>query len=705
MSAALTPPVSPAAEQPSSGGTRPRGRWEVWRSPAGQPGWARPALLAIAAFAAVLYAWNIARVDLAPYYSVAVKSMSQSWKALLYGAFDPAATITIDKLPGAFVPQALSARIFGFHPWSLALPQVAEGVATVLVMYRAVRQWAGEVPGLLAALLLTVTPIVASVFGHPMEDSALTLCLVLAADAWTRAVATGRLRPLALSGVWVGLGFQAKMLQAWIILPALFIGYLVARPQPASAQESPGPPREVPEGEASAAGPGLVTRLWQLAVAGGAMLAVSLSWISLFTVTPAADRPYVDGSTDNSAFAMVFGYNGLERFGISFPGAVASGPGISADPAGPGGYSGPGGVFGLPTGFFKLLSGWYGPQAGWLYPLAALSLLAGLYLTRWARRGNPVRCGFLMWGIWLGTASLVFSVMTTIPHTAYLSMLAPPTAALAGAGIYMLVLVYRAERLSGRLLPTAILLEAAWAAFLWRGYLSFLPWALAAAAAAGALAAIILVAARLAYRFPKRVTDAAVVVGVAAMLAGPATWTASVLDVNYAGTSFDASAGPPEGHGLFTMFSGPVLGGVFGSSQTLTPQTQAIYDYVSAHRDGAGYLLAVPSWTRTSRFILATGQEAMPLGGFSGTVRTPALARVQDLVRTGQLRFFWFGWFGGPGTGGADEGSGTVGAIVSWVRGACTQVPDSAYGSPPDDFGGVLGGPTLYVCTSAAASE
>jgi 4-amino-4-deoxy-L-arabinose transferase-like glycosyltransferase len=673
----------------------------VWRSPAGQPGWARPALLAIAALAAVLYTWNIASVDLAPYYSVAVKSMSHSWKAFFYGAFDPAATITIDKLPGAFALQALSARIFGFHPWSLALPQVAEGVATVVVMYRAVRQWAGEVPGLLAALLLTLTPIAASVFGHPMEDGALTLCLVLAADAWMRAVLTGRLRSLVACGAWVGLGFQAKMLQAWMILPALFIGYLVARPRPARAQATPGAGGAAADGEAGAAGPRLVTRLWQLAVAGVVMAGVSLSWILLFTLTPAADRPYVDGSTDNSAFAMVFGYNGLERFGVSFPGAIVSGPGIGSGPGGPGGYSGPGGLFGLPTGFFKLLSGWYGPQAGWLYPLAGLSLVAGLYLMSWARPGDPVRCGFLMWGTWLCTAGLVFAVMTTIPHTAYLAMLAPPAAALAAAGIYLFVLLYRARHPSGWLLPAAVIVEVLWAGFLWRDYRGFLPWVLASALAAGVLTGIILAAARRARRFPRRVADATVALGVAAMLAAPAAWTASVLNVTYAGTSFDASAGPPEGHGLFTMFDGPVLAGVFGSSQTLTAQTQAIYGYASSRRGGAGYLLAVPSWTQASRFILATGQEAMPLGGFSGTVRTPTLARVQDLVRAGQLRFFWFGWFGGPGTGGADERSGTVGAIVSWVRGACAKVPDAAYGSPPDDFGGVLGGPTLYECGPA----
>ena len=167
-------------------------------------------LLGIAAVAAFLYAWNISQAGLAPFYSVAVKSMSESWKAFFYGAFDPKATITIDKLVGSFLPQALSARVFGFHPWSLALPQVIEGVISVLVMYRVVRRWAGVTPGLLAAALFTLSPIAASMFGHSMEDGALTLCLVLAADAYQRAVMEARLRSLIWSGVWVGLGFQAQ---------------------------------------------------------------------------------------------------------------------------------------------------------------------------------------------------------------------------------------------------------------------------------------------------------------------------------------------------------------------------------------------------------------------------------------------------------------------------------------------------------------
>ena len=153
MSMTLADPLGPSAPESPPGSRRPRRRWELWRSPDGQPAWARPALLAIAALAAALYAWNITQAGLAPFYSVAVKSMSESWKAFFYGALDPGATVTIDKLAGSFLPQALSARVFGFHPWSVALPQVIEGVVAVLAMYRVVRRWAGVVPGLLAAAL------------------------------------------------------------------------------------------------------------------------------------------------------------------------------------------------------------------------------------------------------------------------------------------------------------------------------------------------------------------------------------------------------------------------------------------------------------------------------------------------------------------------------------------------------------------------
>ncbi|MEU5778593.1 glycosyltransferase family 39 protein [Streptomyces venezuelae] len=284
----------------------PRSRLRFWRSPAGQPRWARPALLGIAALAALLYTWNITSSGFAPYYSMAARSMSVSWEAFLFTSLDPSATLTLDKIGGFLWPQALSARIFGFHDWALVLPQCVMGVISVLVMYRLVRRWQGPAAGLLAAGLLTVTPVAASMFGHAMLDGSVTMCLVLAADQYQRAVRSARLRSLLLCGLWIGLGFQAKMMEAWVIVPALFVGYVVAAPVR------------------------LRRRLGQLALAGALIFTVSLSWVALMTFTPERDRPYVDGSTDNSAAAMVFGYNGFNRLhaGLVDGAAPVSGNGL-----------------------------------------------------------------------------------------------------------------------------------------------------------------------------------------------------------------------------------------------------------------------------------------------------------------------------------------------------------------------------------------
>jgi 4-amino-4-deoxy-L-arabinose transferase-like glycosyltransferase len=767
----------PADEDHPSAPARPRPRWQVWRSPDGQPGWARPALLGIAVVAAVLYAWNITRAGYAPFYSVAVKSMSVSWKAFFYGAFDPKATITIDKLAGSFLPQALSARIFGFSAWSVALPQVIEGVVSVLVMYRVVRRWAGVPAGLLAAGIFTLTPIAASMFGHSMEDGALTMCLVLAADAYQRAVMEARLRSLILAGVWVGLGFQAKMLQAWMVLPALAIGYLVAAPAP------------------------LRRRLWQLGVAGVVMLAVSLSWVALYTFTPASDRPYVDGSTDNSAIAMVFGYNGLERFGISVKGAVTSGPGVTtggtaaggtaaggtapaggapggtaptagtAGTGGTGGTGGPSGTTGTTgaagatgtaaapgfgggggaggsssfgSGWTKLLGSEYGPEIGWLYPLAVLAVVFGLAWTRRAKRDDRARAGFVMWGVWLASYGLIFSKMSMIPHTAYMSSLAPPLAALPAAGIVMFWRAFRAGSGRAWALPAAVAAELAWALFLWHYYPGFLPWARDAIAAVGVVAIVVLVAARLSRRARARLVTVGLAGGVAAMIAAPGAWAASVLDTTYGGSSFNASAGPAGGFGGggaggggaptgglaaaaagrysgrgtaggdrtgspggdrtttgFPAGAGAAGGGGGGgggitasATTTLTSAEQQLYNYVSAHRDGAGYLLAVGSWEEAGQYILATGQEVMDLGGFSGSVPSPTLAQVKNLVSTGQLKFFLISGSGGGAGFGAAGGESTATAIDSWVSSACTEVPakDYASGTAAASTG------TLYAC-------
>ena len=284
---AVIPETAPA---PASGAPRWRRFLTPWRSPADQPAWARPALLAIAAVAAVAYGWGMAGASVEPFYGAAARSMSESWHDFIFGAFDPAGTVTVDKLPGALWMQALSLRIFGFHIWALVLPQVVEGVLTILVLYRAVRRLAGPAAGLTAAAVLAVTPITVLLSRGNVSDSLLILLLVLAADATSAALLTGSLRQLLLAGVWVGLAFQAKMIQAWLALPALAAAYLLAAP---AAK--------------------LRTRCAHVALAGLVTAVVSLSWMTAVSLVPSQDRPYVDGSPDDSVYTQVFDYNGLGR--------------------------------------------------------------------------------------------------------------------------------------------------------------------------------------------------------------------------------------------------------------------------------------------------------------------------------------------------------------------------------------------------------
>jgi hypothetical protein len=123
-----------------------------WRSPSDQPSWARPVLLGVACLAGLAYAWGSDNANLEPFYGGAARSMSNSWHDFLFGAFDPAGTVTVDKLPGALWLQALSLRILGFRVWAVVLPQILEGVATILVLYRAVRRLVGPVAGITAAI-------------------------------------------------------------------------------------------------------------------------------------------------------------------------------------------------------------------------------------------------------------------------------------------------------------------------------------------------------------------------------------------------------------------------------------------------------------------------------------------------------------------------------------------------------------------------
>src|SRR4051794_38206655 len=261
----------------------PRLRLRTLRMPA-------PELSVLLGLAAILYLWGLSQNGWAnDYYSAAVRSMSSSWHNFLYGSFDASGLMTVDKPPLALWVQALSARVFGFHPLSLLVPQALMGVASVVLIYDLTRRWFGRAGGAVAGLVLALTPMTVAISRHNNPDALLVLCCVAAVWFFVRALEDGRTRWLVLSGIAVGLGFETKMAVALMVVPGIAAAWLWLAPR------------------------GRVRALKQLVAGGAAMIVVGGAWPVLMWLTPASGRPWISGTTDNSIWSLIFGYNGLGR--------------------------------------------------------------------------------------------------------------------------------------------------------------------------------------------------------------------------------------------------------------------------------------------------------------------------------------------------------------------------------------------------------
>ena len=374
-----------------------------------RPRWVRPALWTLLAVTGVLYLWGLGAAGWAnEYYAAAVQAGTQNWKALLFGSIDPGNAITVDKPPAALWVMGLSGRIFGFGTLSMLVPQALMGVASVALVYGAVRRVSGYGAGLLAGAVMALTPVAALMFRFNNPDALLVLLLVVAGYCVTRGLDGASTRWVALAGAAVGFAFLAKLLQALLITPALALVVLVAMP---------GSVRH---------------RLRDLAVGLVAMV-VSAGWyLALVSLWPKDSRPYIGGSTDNSLLQLALGYNGLGRV---FGGDGNPGGGLGEGPgAGPGPMSGSP-MFGGSAGITRIFGESMGTEISWLLPAALIGLTAGLWFTRRAARTDRTRAALLLWGGWLVVTVVVFSFMKGIMHPYYTVALAPAVAALIGISV------------------------------------------------------------------------------------------------------------------------------------------------------------------------------------------------------------------------------------------------------------------------------
>ena len=557
---------------------------------------ARWALAGLLVLTAVLYLVGLTRNGWAnDFYAAAVQAGTKSWKAFFFGSFDSANGITVDKTPASLWVMELSARIFGFNQWSVLVPQAIEGVLSVWVLYAAVRRWFGVGAGLVAGLVLALTPVAVLMFRYNNPDSLLVLLMLVAAYALVRAVENGRTRWLLLCGVVLGFAFLAKELQAFLVLPGFAVAYLWA-----------GPPR-------------LFKRVWQLVLAGLGVVVGAGWWVLAAQLTPAADRPYFGGSTDNSILQLAFGYNGLGRLDGNETGSV-----------------GPGANWGGAASVLRLFRSEFGGQVSWLLPAALLALVCLLWVSRRAVRTDRVRAAALLWGGWLIVTGGVFSYMNGIIHPYYMVALAPGIAALAYIGAMSLWSrgLYTGElSWAGRsAVAAAVLGTAVWAWVLLDrspGWLPWLRWAVLIAGVLGAGAVLGLGAWRRLGTWPVAgVLGLALVAG----LGGPAAYALDT--VNSAHTGAIPSAGPATtgggggfgGGGPGGGFGGGGPGGGFAGGgfgrQAGGTRTGGTWDWCDRHREPAGLVRpgrgGRPGGTGTGGFPGRGGTGGSGTGG-SGT--------------------------------------------------------------------------------------
>jgi 4-amino-4-deoxy-L-arabinose transferase-like glycosyltransferase len=707
VTAVTTRPGPARAAQGSAG---PGRLARLLRGPEADPRWVRPALAALLAATAVLYLAGLARNGWAnDFYAAAAQAGATSWKAFFFGSFDSSNFITVDKTPAFLWVMDISVRIFGVNYWSVLVPQALEGVATVAVLFATVRRWFGPAAGILAGAAMALTPVATLMFRFNNPDALLTLLMTVAAYAVTRAIEAGKTRWLVLAGALLGFGFLTKMLQAFLVLPAFAVAYLVAGPH------------------------GLGRRLWQLLAGGAALLLAAGWWVAAVLLTPAADRPYIGGSTNNNILQLTFGYNGFGRLDGNETGAV-----------GPGGH-GVAATSGS-AGLTRLFAPDMGGQVSWLLPAALIALVALLWGTRREPRTDRTRAAALVWGGWLLVTAAVFSYMAGIIHSYYTIALAPAIGALVGIGAVQLWRVrdgWRGHERSwfGRgLLVAGVLASALWSYMLLDRTPGWYPWLRVVILVAGVGAAAALVAGHwlssrtMAARASVALSAGTVSLALAAGLAGPLAYSVDTAATSHAGAlptagpevtafggpgglggpggtgragrfgpgtgfggggrggGFGGAAGPGStgmgtGTGGFpggrpggrsgTGFPGGFPGGGrrgtggfgrggFGGGGGLGGNTQVSSALTKLLKDGAsGYRWAAATVSSDSAapLQLASREPVMSIGGFNGTDPAPTLAQFERYVGDHEVHYFVAAnadSFGG--------GSGDAAQITAWVQ-------------------------------------
>jgi 4-amino-4-deoxy-L-arabinose transferase-like glycosyltransferase len=582
------------------------------------------------------------------YYTAAIKSMTLSWHNFFFVSFDPGGFVSVDKPPVALWLQVVFAKVFGFHTWSIMLPEALAAVASVAIVYYLVKMSFGFVAGITAAVALACTPIFIAASRSNNPDAILALVLILSAWALLVAAERGSLMHLILAAALIGIGFNTKMLVAFSIVPGFVATYFIANT------------------------PKLFKTMVYLAIATVVLIVVSFEWIAAVDLTPPTQRPYVGSSATNSEFNLALGYNGFNRvFGntkTSPKACVAAKPsGIQdEDISNPVPVASPNAND--PPGPFRMFNSLLVGQISWFIPLALLGAMGALFYIKPLEKPERRRkyIALMLWGGWAIVLLVFFSVYRSLTHRYYLNILAPGIAALAGIGFSCLLQLTLRRGFKTFLLPATLLISAGLQIMILLNYPAWMPFLLPVLCVCIALAVVLTLILFIDIfshpSFFKPLSFGLSVGCIAMLLVAPSIWSSTTVIGHvsggdpYAGPELLAKAGsapiPPDLETILTRLK------FNGSDPILPSYYQALSKYLLQHQHEATYIAAVPDAALAENIIIKTGAPVIVIGGFNGANPILTLEEFVNLVQSGQVKYF---------LNGPDIKYGANADIVNWV--------------------------------------
>jgi 4-amino-4-deoxy-L-arabinose transferase and related glycosyltransferases of PMT family len=691
-------------------------------------------LILVAALSLFLNFFQLNKAGTNEYYTVAVKSMMKNFHNFFYASFDSAGFITVDKPPVALWLQTLSAKLFGFSNFSVLLPEALAGVLSCLILYQMVKKKAGPVAALISGIALALTPIFTTVARTNNVDSILILTLMVAAWAVVRAADTGKMRWLIVSVLMVGIGFNVKMLEAFMILPAVYLFYWLAMKV------------------------GWRKKIIHLTVATVVLAAVSLSWAVIVDSVPASDRPYIGSSQTNSVLELALGYNGISRLtgnqgnGVGTrTGAKTSAQSIRTSENATAAQgenqqnsgtntqqtrtANKGGTFSTGTaGPLRLFSESLSGQASWLLPFVLFGLIALVVDFLRRRKLTQQHTFAVFWLAWLVPAMIFFSVAGFF-HQYYLSLIGPPIAALAGIGAVRLWHYYRTEPASwtSQLLPGAVCVTLLFEALIF--YQNGIPtiWTVILV-----VLGLLCFAAGMALRSGGRtkIKRSLAAAGLCLILLPPLYWTIPAVlnqtnsSLPLAGPASSTSSAMAAGGGIsqgegalnFAENGRKISGNItakkikkwnakaFGSKSgnfTSGTSTKLMLDrfrqgggagmgaevsskllsYLEKNDHGQKYILAVQRAQSAYSVMLKTNYAVMAMGGFTGSDPAMTVQKLEKMVKAGEVKYFLIS----GGQNGAQNSS-----VTAWIKKNCAKVPVSQWSDQASTQQSTLGQSALY---------